>query len=266
MTKGFWEPHTSSVDFCEQNYYHTDYIAELHNTWSSLVYVALATFGYFYSNPTKEARFSLMYLILGAIGVGSTFLHMTLHWLPQSSDEVPMLWLTFTFLFSLIELKSPIGEEKYPGSAKIILLLTFLQTVIYYSFRSIFAVFVFFFIVAAYISVFLAVYVLFEDSKPSIRESRCWLFGTIFFLFPFVGAIAWVVDMNLCSTLTPYYQRVNGMTLHILWHILSGYGTYLSVQFVILCRMQILKLEPKMVYYYHCLLVIKADQNNNSKE
>ena len=88
MESGFWTPHSSSVDFCEPNYVLSNYIAEPFNSISSLFIFYLGCIGLRYSNPTHEARFSCMYIILMLIGLGSTALHCTLSWLPQSSDEV----------------------------------------------------------------------------------------------------------------------------------------------------------------------------------
>ena len=87
MMQGAWEPHTSSVDFCEPNYLFNPYIAEVersvvfysispqfHNAWSSLTFISLfAVVGYFCSNPTGELRFTLMYLIAFIIGTTLNF-------------------------------------------------------------------------------------------------------------------------------------------------------------------------------------------------
>ena len=89
---GFWEPHSSSVDFCEPNYLLSEYIAEPHNVWSSLFITVIGMVGFFYGNPLNELSVSAMYIILAVIGLGSAGLHTTLHWFYQSSDEVPMLW------------------------------------------------------------------------------------------------------------------------------------------------------------------------------
>jgi dihydroceramidase len=89
---GFWgPPHTSSIDFCEENYAVTPFVAEFHNTWSSIPIAFVGLFGYLYANPTKEVRFSVMYLVFFVIGLGSVMLHATLMKFPQSFDEIPMV-------------------------------------------------------------------------------------------------------------------------------------------------------------------------------
>jgi dihydroceramidase len=89
---GYFLPHTSSIDFCEPDYVLTDYVAEPFNAISSLYIVLIGLVGFFYSNPTKEWPFSVLFLLAVFIGFGSVGLHTTLHWLPQSFDEIPMLW------------------------------------------------------------------------------------------------------------------------------------------------------------------------------
>ena len=61
---GLWLPHSSSIDFCEENYEITPYIVEFHNTWSSIFIALLPLVGYFKSNPMNEIRFKFAYLIL----------------------------------------------------------------------------------------------------------------------------------------------------------------------------------------------------------
>ena len=97
---GYWLPHTSSVDFCEPNYYLTRYIAEPHNVWSSFYFVLLGVIGIWVGNPLREWRVVVQYLALSIVGLGSMSLHATLNAVWQSADEVPMLWQV-----SVIELR-----------------------------------------------------------------------------------------------------------------------------------------------------------------
>ena len=98
----FWEPHTSSIDFCETNYLHSPYIVEPHNVVSSLWGLsAIGFIGIYFGNPTNELRFKIAYGILLLIGLGSAALHGTLHWIFQSSDELPMIYLVLSVVYSL---------------------------------------------------------------------------------------------------------------------------------------------------------------------
>lgn len=71
----------------ETNYGQSNNVVEFHNTWSSLAGISLfGVIGLWKGNPTKEIRYTLGYIVLLMIGVGSAGLHGTLHWIFQSSD------------------------------------------------------------------------------------------------------------------------------------------------------------------------------------
>ncbi|KAJ1399455.1 ceramidase, partial [Ochromonadaceae sp. CCMP2298] len=142
MAHGYWEPHSSSIDFCEPNYLLTEYIAEPHNVWSSALIPLMALTGYLYSNPTHEKRFSVMYLVLGLVGVGSTALHWTLHWIPQSSDELPMLWVSLSIVYALYTTREQRGSTRSRTLGYLFALIGLLESVIYYTFQQIYIVFV----------------------------------------------------------------------------------------------------------------------------
>ena len=139
---GYWEPHSSSIDFCETNYLHTNLIVEVHNVWSSILGLSLfGIIGIIYGNPTNETRTFIYYFILFIIGIGSACLHGTLHWYYQSSDELPMIWLVICALYAVIEVDSPAGQPKYPNLSLYLIGMSCLNTAIYYRFQHLFIVF-----------------------------------------------------------------------------------------------------------------------------
>eukprot|EP00536_Pseudo-nitzschia_multiseries_P010802 jgi/Psemu1/204148/e_gw1.342.40.1 len=103
-TGGYWEPHSSSIDFCETNYLLSPHVVEPHNVLSSLWGLSLlGVIGMCRGNPTGELRFKVAYGVLGVIGMGSAALHGTLHWVFQSSDELPMIYLVIAGLYCCLE-------------------------------------------------------------------------------------------------------------------------------------------------------------------
>ena len=78
-TTGFWSDplgaHSSSVDFCEPNYYVNAYIVEPHNAFSSLFISLIGLLGIIYSNPLGEWPFTLMFAQLIVIGMALRFLN-----------------------------------------------------------------------------------------------------------------------------------------------------------------------------------------------
>lgn len=98
---------TSSINFCEDDFMDSRWIAEPSNTMSSLAsYCPLALFG-LWGTPAKEwrirstghLRFGVAYATLFCIGVGSTLLHALLTASAQGGDELPMLWFMASLSF-----------------------------------------------------------------------------------------------------------------------------------------------------------------------
>jgi dihydroceramidase len=187
--QGYWEPHSSSVEFCEPNYQWTIYCAEPHNVWSSAVITAMAVVGYLYSNPSQENRFRVMYLILGAVGIGSMALHTTLHWLPQSSDEVPMLWVGLSEIYALYTVKEERNSPRSQALGYAFLGLAVIVTIIYYKYRQIYFVFLLTVILNSAAVTLWLVWLTFLDPDKGFRGIRLTLFKSAFTSFVLIGKV-----------------------------------------------------------------------------
>ena len=93
-TKPFWGEPNSSVNWCENDYVFSQYIAEF---WNSLSSLCMAAFGY-YGRVTmpKSSNINLnriwwTWFMLEIVGWGSVAFHGTLKWWSQALDEVPMV-------------------------------------------------------------------------------------------------------------------------------------------------------------------------------
>ncbi|SAM07006.1 hypothetical protein [Absidia glauca] len=100
---GYWGPATSSVDWCEENYKHSFYIAEFWNTLSSFAMIGLGTFGIFMHHRSLGWRLSNGYFMIVVVGVGSVLFHGTLQYEHQMWDEIPMVWTACYYLFMLLQ-------------------------------------------------------------------------------------------------------------------------------------------------------------------
>ena len=258
---GFWEPHSSSVDFCEPNYLLSEYIAEPHNVWSSLFITVIGMVGFFYGNPLNELSVSAMYIILAVIGLGSAGQHTTLHWFYQSSDEVPMLWQILTFLHMLyITNISKNKNSSAPGYAFIGIAV--LQTVLYYRFQQIYAVFLASMVVYSTI-IIVGTHSLVYTTNKEHRRLRLKVHYWAVFSYLIFGVALWVIDMNLCSYLTPLYVRVSGFTLHVFWHIFAGIGSYLTATNLTIMRLQEMghKVDLKFVGFLPVPRIVKTSHD-----
>ncbi|KAG9027333.1 hypothetical protein FRB95_007847 [Tulasnella sp. JGI-2019a] len=98
-TFGPWGNHTSTIDWCEDNYSHWSLVAEFWNTASNIPFILLGIFGMLSTRrligiPLRaRLRAALAHSFLTTIGVGSFIFHSTLLWHAQVIlDELPMLW------------------------------------------------------------------------------------------------------------------------------------------------------------------------------
>jgi dihydroceramidase len=246
---GYWEPHTASVDFCEPNYAVSPYVAEFHNVWSSLILTGFGVFGMLYSNPTNEWCIRAMYLTLAIVGLGSVGLHGTLHWLLQSSDEVPMLWQILSFIHVLWICRQRDAKVDKWSIGLSFFGLAFVQTFLYYTFQQIYAVFIASMIFYVTLLIFWTHGFIDAKANPEFKrdQTKLHIWSTVYFVV--YGVVLWVIDMNLCDTLMPYYIKLSGFTLHVFWHIFAGLGSYYLCVLLTGLRVNQQKLNPEIKWY-----------------
>ncbi|XP_040486817.1 alkaline ceramidase 3 isoform X4 [Ursus maritimus] len=102
--EGYWGPTTSTLDWCEENYAVTWYIAEFWNTVSNLIMIIPPIFGAIQSvRDGLEKRYIASYLALTVVGMGSWCFHMTLKYEMQLLDELPMIYSCCIFVYCMFE-------------------------------------------------------------------------------------------------------------------------------------------------------------------
>jgi hypothetical protein len=276
MTFGYWEPHSSSIDFCETNYLHSQYISEVHNTWSSILGLSLfGLMGLILINHTQETRYTLAYSVLVFIGLGSAGLHSTLHWILQSADELPMMYLTCSLLYLTAEYDSPIGKPNYPRLPKTLLLFAIANTIIYFCFQRFYLVFIFTFVAETVITLSYILQLILDkassvpakDDKRNDRQASSESFdrknrehysynlkihrceetsrlirkmGNIVLVSLFSGFFPfWLLDMMQCHNFVHITDEIFfGMTPHVLWHFCAGFSAYVCILVLEVIRME----------------------------
>uniref|UniRef100_H2Y7T3 Alkaline ceramidase n=1 Tax=Ciona savignyi TaxID=51511 RepID=H2Y7T3_CIOSA len=241
---GFWGKPTSTLDWCEENYVKTVYIAEFWNTISNLIMI-LPPFvcALYYWHKKMEMRYVWANISLLAVGVGSWMFHMTLWYEMQLLDELPMIYGTCVFLYALHHHATPVKQKSYPYIVSLVS-VSVLVTVVYLQWKNP----VFHQVCYAALVVFLlyeAILALknYPSIKPIVLASLC------FYLF---GFFLWNVDNVFCSNLRKMRsssdsELVTAATqLHAWWHIFTGYGTYLHIVFSSQARLLHLKRECKI--------------------
>lgn len=241
--QGYW-PKTSSVNFCEGDYQHSHYIAELHNVWTSAIFVALAIYGAIHSNPTREMQFTATYVLMAACGLGSMILHGTLTSAGQAGDEVPMLVLCSSMLFCLVSQHAP-RNGAWSLRQAAVPALAVLQTALYFKFQSFYH-----FFVSSYVCIVLFIvawlYRLVANADRVHKEVRQHLFNRGMANYFALGSTVWIMDMQLCGYFRPYQDKFGGISFHVLWHFGAAYGTYYVLLLLQAIRMQNLGLTPQV--------------------
>ncbi|KAL3848575.1 hypothetical protein ACJMK2_019425 [Sinanodonta woodiana] len=239
---GKWGIPSATIDWCEENYAVTHYIAEFWNTVSNLVMIIPPFVTILIIIKQRfENRFLLCHLGVLSVGVGSWCFHMTLLYSMQLLDELPMIWGTAFLVYSFIEVDSPPNSHNKPLEV-ILLLYCLVVTIIYMTTNNtVFHEIAYGLMVACMVFASVRMLLTMECSKS--------LFITAF-IFYMVGFLLWNIDNVYCGKLSYIRKDIAGMLgplseMHAWWHIGAGLGTYLSIIFVTHTRYTHLKKNPK---------------------
>lgn len=179
------------------------YVAEPFNAISSLIFIFFGCVYGAYCNATNEWRFSVVTAISISIGIGSTALHLSLHWFFQSCDEVPMLWLNSICCYCIYNNSTKMPKNgtghHLDISACLFLFATLVGTVIYYCLQSLYIVFIMTYaITTTVIVLWCANYIFGKDCCNHANEKTLKLLAKhVFFSFFGIGLVCWLVSILL---------------------------------------------------------------------
>jgi len=212
----WWHGPKANHDFCEENYHYSAFVAEFHNTWSSMPLIFLGSVGIWYTRKyaSLEGRFTCAFLSIGLIGIGSILFHGTLLRWAQVLDEAPMMGLLFIFVFCFLENSE---LRRFGAWMPWGLCAAFLVCVSTYLLLNVYWLFLLGFIGGS-------VFLILNGARVALYEASK-LTGALFLTgcaCQGLAALSWVADHHLCSQLV-------GLRLHVVWHFGSACGTYLFV-------------------------------------
>ncbi|KAJ1648288.1 hypothetical protein LPJ64_000444 [Coemansia asiatica] len=228
---GLWGEVTSSVDWCEENYVWTPYIAEFFNSWSSLAMVILGE-ACARMNPTGNLAFTLLGRAITVVGIGSWLFHATLKYSMQMTDELPMLWAISIACYIAVTVRYPITIDRRRFKYALTLWTVFVTLL-----TAGFSGKIQFFLFQASFNGLTAVmaYLCWRgkqdlDNANMRHVAKLFARGAKLYL---AAGLVWLIDTNLCS-------YVNGSSaqsvlpfnvqLHAWWHVLASLGlVYLVV-------------------------------------
>jgi len=261
--KGFWAPVTSTINWCEEDYYATIYSAEIVNTLTNLLFIALGVKGIRnclrYKHDHVFATAFLGYLLVGS---GSFAFHSTLKYPMQLVDELSMIYTAClmcyaTFSFSQSRLiRQVLGGGLLFLAVFITLYYHYLQDPVFH--QNAFAILTAFVLLRSmYIMevnirpkkrIYAESGVHSESLKQASDDQRdrmiikeMWLMVVIGLSIFLGGFGIWGLDRVYCSKIRRWRHAIGlpwGILLegHGWWHIMTGIGSYLYIVWAIWLR------------------------------
>lgn len=232
---GFWGIPTSTIDWCEENYVVSPYVAEALNTVTNAGFIALAIYAIVLAMRNKlEKRFILTGYGFLLVGVGSWLFHMTLQYEYQLLDELPMLYATcIPFWSAFSEFKDRRGS--FMVGFYLFVTVGFLTGVyLWFQDPTIHQVVYALLNVGLIIRSVILTKTHVKDAKSARQLNTTMILGIVLFLF---GYILWNLDVHFCDSVRaarrdwgmPYGFVLEG---HGWWHLLTGLGVYFYLVYI----------------------------------
>ncbi|KAF9912804.1 Alkaline ceramidase 3 [Linnemannia zychae] len=247
---GYWSPNTASIDWCENNYTVSFYIAEFWNSISSLLIAAIAVAGYMNLPSHKERRMTLMMQTFFIIGVGSVLFHGTLRHKMQLLDELPMQYAATVGMFVCVETR--FGKQG-PWLPIALTVWTVVTTIIFsttsgtlqsLSFQTTYGL-----MILAGIYFLRVFHTQRRHIRPSPAVSRVIRLTAASMI---TAIIVWLTDYNLCvyiNGVSPESLLKWNPQFHAWWHFFSAYAVYSEAVLIIYYHYDIREMQPHMTMW-----------------
>jgi len=221
--------HTSTIDWCEDNYVDFAFIAETWNTFSNIPFVLLALHGMF-TTLTKGlpngARYASAHAGIAFIGIGSFLFHATLMWHAQVLlDELPMIYVSCQAVYCILSE----GKANSTRTLKITCtVIPFIITAIYLAYPNPLFHQVCYGVLQLFMSVRMHQLLQRLPAESRIKKDCEGLLksGVVLSLIAFA---IWNVDNIFCEGLTGWRGEVGSIGVlsqgHAWWHVLIALGT-----------------------------------------
>lgn len=245
--EGFWGPVTSTLDWCEENYVVSHYVAEWSNTFTNTIFILSALYTI---HCVVRNRFETRFLLIGftycLVGVGSWLFHMTLKYRFQLLDELPMIYamcvpcwslITEIFAITFTDSNGPLSHFKQVFIAGLILATTSTVTVVYLIVKNATIHQAFFGCLIGVVA-FSSAYLVMNYVKDPVQKKNLYHSMTMGATFFMSGYAVWLMDIHMC-TLWRFVRREYLLLplgllleLHGWWHVLTGLGIYYYIVYL----------------------------------
>ncbi|CAL9732673.1 alkaline ceramidase Ydc1p [Monosporozyma unispora] len=239
---GYWGPTTALIDWCEENYVVSHYIAEWSNTLSNIMFLITASYSTYCSYRNDlEFRFILIGLMFALVGVGSWLFHMTLKFRFQLLDELPMVYATSIPAWSIfsefnwhtwrVDGKQP-SKNKQIGIFIAVFSFTTILTYLYLVYHIVILFQVLYGILTVTVVLISGSNVYYiKSNDPLVKKNIYTTMGLGIITFA-IGFIFWQLDQLFCPIWIHIRRDYLKLPLGVLfemhgwWHLLTGLGVY----------------------------------------
>ncbi|PGH12089.1 hypothetical protein AJ79_04488 [Helicocarpus griseus UAMH5409] len=251
---GYWTPVTSTLNWCEEDYYASIYFAEIVNSITNFLFLLLGVKGVISCRKNgHDSIFQIAFLGYLVVGFGSFLFHSTLKYPMQLVDELSMIYTTCLMVYATFSYSKSV---RYRTILALSLLGLAIFITLYYHYiqnpvfhQNAYAV-------LTIVVVVRSMYVMETTLRPSWRKkgrepqsqqrqtyedardlkilNTMWVM-VVYGLAAFLGGFAiWNLDNHFCSRLRGWRREVGlpwGILLegHGWWHLMTGIGAYLYI-------------------------------------
>ncbi|KAI9883222.1 MAG: hypothetical protein M1823_005015 [Watsoniomyces obsoletus] len=259
---GYWDPVTSTLNWCEEDYYATIYSAEIVNTLTNLLFMGLAYRGC--RNCWKYGHdriFFVAFVGCFLVATGSFLFHSTLKYPMQLVDELSMIYTTCLMWYATFSHGKPRGYRIGLGVGLVALAIfitlyyhylqdpSFHQTA--YALLTCVVVFRSMFLMERHLRASWGQGSLHSQNREHEKSSRVLskireeaedrrdasILRTMWFMISYGlslflgGFVIWTLDIKYCSNLRSWRRQIGlpwGILLegHGWWHFMTGLGAY----------------------------------------
>ncbi|KAJ1970119.1 hypothetical protein IWQ62_000159 [Dispira parvispora] len=244
----FWDPTTSSVDWCEDNYSVSPYVVEFYNTLSSLAMIFFGEYGARQPLVKENTQFQWVFRLISVVGVGSTLFHATLKHSTQMMDELPMVWLVS---FCLNHLLKSMYNLHHPALSWGMFLVTLVSSVIVFLTSGLVQFFTFHVIYNIYQFTCVGlVVILYRQRRNRFPKAAQLVHRGLMFLI--LAGVFWLMDTYFCHWVNGKIQSILpvNMQLHAWWHFFVSLGFYYLCAFLLFDEQIRLHRQPFVKYHW----------------
>jgi len=244
---GYWGKPSANIDWCEDNYAVSPYIAEFYNALSSTSYLITSVIGAYFTLKYKlEQRFLVCFVTIFLMGLGSIAFHATLLRTTQVLDEIPLIFSALTFIYILNTMQDEVYEKdpelrewKNRKLSCILIAIGGGISAVYFIFPENPAILQAGFVgLVCYVTwVTFSTYMKFrvDVRYPEAKQ----LLEVSMFSF-MIACLLWLIEPRVCHS-------VGWLQLHAMWHLLSCIGVYLCVLFYKYIRLTAQGKRPSLI-------------------